>query len=139
MFTNNRQELRQYFFDVWKKVENKTPLIPLEEQVAAVIVEHPEYHNIFQTPEKFVDKDFSSELGETNPFLHMSLHLSIREQIQTNRPDGIKNIFQTLCKKMPAHDAEHCMMEILAEMIWQAQRHGKEPDQNLYLERLAQL
>ena len=92
-YSNDRQQLRQSFFDAWQKLQYKKPLSPLEMQIAQVIVDHPEYHQLFNHPDKYLDKDYLPEFGETNPFLHLSLHLSIRDQVSTNRPPGMKKIF----------------------------------------------
>lgn len=139
MFTNDRQQLRQFFFDTWRKHQNKLALIPLEEAIIQVLNQHPEYHHLFNHPDQLIDKDFSATLGEANPFLHLSLHLSLHEQLQTNRPNGITSVYQTLLKTKTAHDAEHLMMDVLAETLWDAQKNQTMPDESTYLTSLKTL
>jgi len=139
MLNQNRDSIRQMFFQAWKKHQQQQHLNNLEKQIVDVILQHPEYHFIFNQSEKYLTKDFFPELGETNPFLHLSLHLSIQEQINTNRPAGIKEIFTLLCKNKPTHDAEHLMIDCLAEMLWQAQRAQQMPDESIYLAKLKAL
>jgi len=131
-----RGELRQQYQKAWQKYQKGESLTPLEDSIANIIEAHPEYHKIFNTD---LAKDFHPELGETNPFLHMGLHLGLREQISTNRPAGIAEIYHTLCQKQSVHDTEHQMMDILAEMLWQAERSGQMPDESAYLAALKEL
>jgi hypothetical protein len=136
MFEEERNELRNKFFSAWQKHQNKLALEPLESEILTVILQHPEYFTILEHPEKFKEKDFAQE----NPFLHMSLHLALREQIKTNRPAGIYAIYQALCEKyMDALHAEHLMMECLENILWEAQRSGMAPDEKKYLENLKKL
>jgi hypothetical protein len=133
MFSQERDQLRKVFFDACRKHENKLPLEPLEAQVLDVILMHPEYHFYLTNQEAYQSKDFT----EGNPFLHMSLHISVREQISTNRPAGITLIYEKLCQRFgDTHLAEHHMADCLAEIIWQAQRDGTPPDEKNYLHRL---
>ena len=126
------------YADAWKKHCDKTPLTPLESQIAAVVEWHPEYHD--DVTSEVLDKDYSPDAGKTNPFLHMGLHLGIREQVATNRPPGIREVFSTLTVKTgDAHDAEHQMIDCLAETLWEAQGQNSPPDEQKYLERLHQL
>ncbi|MCW9012994.1 MAG: DUF1841 family protein [Gammaproteobacteria bacterium] len=130
MFGNDRNQLRKAYADAWQKFQQGHPLTPLEQQIADVIKEHPEYHKSLEN----IDKDFLPEAGQTNPFLHMGMHLGLREQLATNRPMGIRDIYQALTQKYKSsHDAEHDMMECLAEAMWQAQRQNTIPDETRYL------
>jgi len=130
MFGNDRQQLRKAYADAWEKFQQQQPMTPLEQQIAEVIKEHPEYHPSLQQ----LQTDYLPEDGQTNPFLHMGMHLGLREQLNTNRPAGILDCYQALCKKhQSSHDAEHDMMDCLAEAIWQAQRLGTTPDEIAYL------
>lgn len=132
MFSNNRDELRQFYIDSWQKFQNQQALNPLEQQIVAVIQAHPEYHaNLEQN--NSLQQDYFPEMGETNPFLHMGMHLGLREQLATNRPNGIQAIYQQLQKKHGDHEAEHQMMECLAEAIWSAQKNNAMPDEVAYL------
>jgi len=136
MFGTDRNQLRQMYKTAWEKFLQKQTLSALESQIAAVIQEHPEYQD-FVTQ---LNKDFLPELGQTNPFLHMGLHLGIREQIDTNRPVGIKPIFEQLIPLMgSAHDAEHSMIDCLAEAMWSSQSNNQPPDEAKYLTCLQSL
>jgi len=140
IFANqNRDQLRQMYVDAWHKHQNKLPLSPLEAQIADVIALHPEYQSLFDDAEKILDKDWTPEQGSTNPFLHMGLHLAIREQINTDRPAGIRAEYQRMLLKGQPHDVEHRMIECLAEALWNAQRSGRPPDENDYLAKLKSL
>ena len=126
------------YADAWKKRCDKTPMTTLEVQIAAVVEWHPEYQEDVMSDE--LDKDYTPDGGKTNPFLHMGLHLSIREQVATNRPPGIAGIFTTITSKSgDAHAAEHQMIDCLAETLWEAQSHNTAPDEQRYLERLQRL
>lgn len=137
MFQSNRSQLRRFFLEAWQRYESKQALTPLEQQIVAVLHAHPEYRQFLQ--EDKLEQEFFPEQGMANPFLHMSLHLGLQEQINTNRPQGIAEVYQQLCQKMTQHDAEHKMMDCLAETLWQAQRENKIPDENKYLEKLRTL
>jgi len=136
----NRDQLRRMYLDTWRKFTARAALEPLEAQVAAVIAEHPEYVQWLEAGEAALAAEFTPESGRQNPFLHMGLHLAIREQAATNRPQGIASIHATLSKRMgSAHAAEHAMLELLAETLWEAQRNGRPPDEQAYLEKLRKL
>ncbi len=125
------------YLDTWKKYTHRQPLEPLEAQVAAVIAEHPEYVAWLESGDAALAADFTPQGGRQNPFLHMGLHLAIREQVATNRPPGITAIHETLSKRMgDTHAAEHAMIEPLAETLWEAQRNGRTPNEFAYLEKL---
>jgi hypothetical protein len=133
IFGNDRNQLRKAYADAWQKFQQGLPMQPLEQQIAAVIKEHSEYHHLLND----LDSDFSPDMGETNPFLHMGMHLALREQLSTQRPAGINACFQALATKLGSqHDAEHEMMECLGEALWLAQRQGTMPDELAYLECL---
>ena len=133
MFGQDRTELRQMFFTSWKKHQDKQIMEPLEAVVAKIIELHPEYHSLLENQEA-VDKDYTPEMGETNPFLHMAMHISIQEQLSTKRPFGIEQIHQSMLKKIKdPHETEHVMMECLGKMLWEAQSQNRAPDENDYL------
>ena len=137
IFGQDRNELRQMYANAWKKHCEGEILSPLEAQIARVIEQHPEYHEAVSGD---LDKDFTVEQGETNPFLHMGLHLGIREQVATERPAGVGAIFERLAAKFADPlEAEHRMIDCLAETLWEAQRDNQPPDEAAYLERLRQL
>jgi hypothetical protein len=139
MLGNNRNELRQVYLSCWQLKKNKLPMDPMQEIVANIVALHPEYHDLLEN-EEIVDKDFSADTGESNPFLHMSMHIALHEQISTNRPAGINDCYQKLCVQHGSpHDAEHAMMECLGEALWLAQRNNTSPDEAAYLECLTKL
>lgn len=128
------------YLEAWRKFSAKQPLEPLEKQLAAVIAEHPEYVSWLEAGDAALGAEFTPEGGQQNPFLHMGLHLAIREQVATNRPAGIAEVHQKLAERLGgAHEAEHAMLEPLAETLWDAQRQGRMPDEQAYLERLRKL
>ena len=136
-FSNDRNQLRQYYLDVWNKARQNLPLDPLQQLIADVLREHPEYHSLLENQGTALDTDFLPENGQSNPFLHMGMHLALREQIATNRPRGITECFQALSAKLSGtHDAEHAMMECLAEALWQSQRYSLPFDEHHYLQNL---
>ena len=138
IFGEDRNELRKMYKDAWQKRCDESPLTPLEAQISDVVEWHPEYHGDVTSDE--LDKDYTPDGGQTNPFLHMGLHLGIREQVATNRPAGISGIFATLAGKLgDAHAAEHQMIDCLAETLWEAQSQNRAPDEQNYLQRLHQL
>ncbi len=138
IFGQDRNELRKMYADAWQKHCDKAPLSPLEAQIADVVAMHPEYHPDVTSDD--LDRDYTPDGGQTNPFLHMGLHLGIREQIATNRPAGIAAIHTHLAgKRGDAHAAEHEMIECLAETLWEAQSNNQPPDEARYLERLQSL
>ncbi|HID48297.1 MAG TPA: DUF1841 family protein [Chromatiales bacterium] len=139
MFEPDRNSLRQMFFSAWRKYQAGSPVEPLEAQLVEIIKQHPEYHALLADQEANIERDYSPELGETNPFLHMAMHLALQEQVTTGRPAGIAQLYAELVQGSPdPHEAEHEMMICLAEMIWQVQQHGTPPDEAAYLDCLRQ-
>ena len=133
MFNPTRDQARCFFFDAWQKFRVSQPLSDLEAIALELMQLHPEYHAIFDSPEHYVERDYFPESGEANPFLHLSLHLAIREQLPIDQPRGIAAHYRRLLEKTgSAHDAEHLIMDCLAEMIWQAQRQRTQPDPAIY-------
>lgn len=139
MFGQDRSQLRHMFFAAWHKYLAQQPLDPLEQIIASIVQQHPEYHALLQDEATNLDKDYMPEMGQTNPFLHMAMHIAIQEQLATQRPDGITECHKELLRtRRDAHEVEHQMMECLAEMMWQSQRQGTLPDETAYLECLHQ-
>ena len=135
-----REQLRRRYLSAWRRFTAREPLEPLEAQIAAVVAEHPEYIAWLDSGEEALAAEFTPESGRSNPFLHMGLHLAIREQVATDRPAGIARIHEQLTRRNgSAHAAEHVMIEPLAEALWSAQRSGRAPDEQAYLERLRRL
>jgi hypothetical protein len=136
---NNREEMRRHYLAAWQRRRDGLPLTPLDAQIADVIALHPEYQPLLEDPDALA-AEFTVEQGRINPFLHMGLHLGLREQLATRRPAGIEQVHARLATKLGStHDAEHRMIEVLAETLWEAQRAGRAPDEQRYLERLRQL
>jgi len=104
-----------------------------------VISEHPEYHQLLSDRERALAAEFSPDGGQSNPFLHMAMHLSLREQAATDRPSGIRDIHRQLCLRMGAVAGEHQMLECLGRVLWEAQRSGRMPDEQDYLECLRRI
>lgn len=139
LFRPSRDEVRDFFFDTWTKSKAKQTLTDLEKISLSVILMHPEYQAILDKPEQFKHQAYFPEFGETNPFLHMSLHLSILEQISINQPTGIATFYEKFkLKHQDEHHAQHDVLECLAETIWLAQRNNAGLDAEHYLQLLQQ-
>lgn len=135
----SRDALRATYKEAWRKHRERAPLQPLEAQIADVVAAHPEYQPLLESVDG-LEQEFVPEAGRENPFLHMGLHLALREQLSTDRPRGITAIQQRLTTSLgSAHAAEHRMIEVLATVLWEAQRRGQAADEALYLERLRHL
>lgn len=140
LFSNDRNAMRQFFKDAWQKKIKSQPLTALETIVSSVIALHPEYQNLIEKNNDNLDADYSPESGMSNPFLHMGMHISLQEQMQTDRPAGIRTVYQTLMKTVQdAHEVEHRMIECLATALWEAQSKNQMPDENRYLHCLQAL
>jgi hypothetical protein len=135
----SRSDFRNTYLQVWRKRKMGLLLEPLEAQIADVIAEHPEYADVLDDGERALEREYSPEDGQSNPFLHMALHLAIRDQVATDRPPGIRAAFDKLCRRRAKLDVEHILAEQLAEMIWQSQRTGLPPDEQVYLRRIRRL
>jgi hypothetical protein len=140
IFANSaKDELRQRYVDSWRRRRDGLPLEPLDAQIVDVIALHPEYHAVLED-EEYLSRPFTVEQGQINPFLHMGLHLALREQLGTDRPMGIQREYLRLGRAIgDAHEVEHRMIDVLAETLWDAQRAGRAPDEQVYLERLRRL
>jgi hypothetical protein len=137
MFNPTRDQARDLFFGTWQKYRAGEPLEGLEQTALDVILMHPEYQHILDQRERYLERDYLPESGELNPFLHMSLHLSIAEQLAIGQPHGIRELFQQIESRLGSrHDAIHAALECLAETVWQANRNQAPPDQQAYLECL---
>ncbi len=139
LFNPSRDEVRTFFFNAWTQFNAQKPLTDLEKIALSVMHMHPEYHAILSAPEQFKHQEYFPEFGETNPFLHMSLHLSVLEQISINQPIGIADIYAQLkLKHQNEHDAQHVILECLGEAIWHAQHNNTALDANYYVQLLQQ-
>lgn len=138
IFGQDQRELRKMYGDAWRKAQAGQPLTPLEAQIAAVIEDHPEYQDVVLRND--LDTPYTPDGGRTNPYLHMGLHLALRDQIATDRPSGIKSVFAAIAAR--AGDrmaAEHRAIDCLAETLWEAQSRNTAPDEQAYLEKLRRL
>ena len=134
MFGQDRNQLRQMYLDVWAKHKNAELMQPLEALIAEVITWHPEYHALLEQGEDTLHKDFLPEQGQSNPFMHMGMHIAIREQLNTDRPAGIVLAHKKLLLRLQdAHQADHQIMECLGQSLWDAQRNNTAPDESQYL------
>src|SRR5690606_5052876 len=133
MFNPSREQVRQFFTEAWRKRISGGVLTPLETMAADLAELHPEYQADLENPER-AQEDFSVEQGRTNPFLHLSMHLAINEQLSIDQPPGIKQAFEELLATHDAHDAAHIIMEALGEVVWEAQRLGQPLDSDKYID-----
>ncbi len=134
MFNPSREQVRRFFCDAWKKHLERLPLVGAEVTAADLAARHPEYHALLAHPDTALDQEWSPENGQMNPFLHLSLHLAIHEQVSIDQPPGIRGAFDALRLRMEAHDAEHVLLECLGETIWKAQREGQPMDALAYVD-----
>ena len=140
IFNPTREEVRRFFCDTWKKKLGNHILTPMETIAADWMAEHPQYHAVLEDTENALEQDYTPERGEANPFLHISMHLSISEQISIDQPPGIRPIAEQLTKKLGSkHEAQHQMMECLGQVMWEAQRAGTQLNPEQYLEALKSL
>ncbi|MGH8797439.1 MAG: DUF1841 family protein [Caldimonas sp.] len=134
MFTPSQQDVREFFCATQQKLRDQEPLTPLEALAADWIAEHPEYAADLADVEAARASTYPVEGGRTNPFLHLSMHLSISEQVSIDQPHGIKQACKLLSRRLgSAHAAQHEVMECLGEMIWESQRSGRPPDGDRYI------
>ena len=137
MQATERARLRQVFFDAWRRHRTGAPLEGIEHLVVKTAHRHPEYQPLLEDPDAQLDRDYNPALGQINPFLHLSLHLAIEEQLSIDQPHGIRAHYDRLRLRLAdEHAAQHVMMECLAEILWQAQRNNAAPDNERYLECL---
>ena len=133
-YSHDRTQLRNTYFSVWDKMQCQHPLSTLEADIANVIDGHTEYHYIFANKEHYLDAEYTPQQGTPNPFLHMSLHLALREQLSTNRPKGITSLYRKALQKLGTeHATEHLMMEALSESLWIMQDQQQPISDNAYL------
>jgi hypothetical protein len=141
MGSEDRRTVRQFFLHCWRMQQQGGPLEPLERLVAEVINQHPEYHPLLERGEAGIEQDFPPDQGLANPFLHMGMHISLREQLLSDRPQGIRDLYHRLMAQQDrdAHRTEHFMMDCLGHSLWEGQRNQQPPDEQRYLHCLRQL
>jgi hypothetical protein len=137
---SDRDQLRRAWLEAWRKQRLGLPLEPLEAQLTDVIAVHPEYHALLEAGPEAAARDWTPEGGETNPFLHMGLHMAVREGVATDRPPGLRAAFLAVAAESASpHEAEHRLLDCLAETLWEAQRDRRAPDEAAFLERVRRL
>lgn len=135
LFNPSRDDVRRFFCETWRKHRERLPLTPLETIAMDWAIEHPEYHGDLDSPDRALAADYSIEAGQSNPFLHLAMHLAIAEQLQIDQPPGIRAAHDALARRLDSqHEAAHRIMDCLGETIWRAQRNGTEPDGEAYLD-----
>ncbi len=134
MFNPSKDEVRRFFCETWRKTQAGEVLTPLEAIARDWLLQHPEYHDELSDPEAAQAADYDIGKGQSNPFLHLSMHLSITEQVSIDQPPGIRSAYQSLAASRGEHEAQHEVMECLGEMLWTAQRNGTPPDGDVYIE-----
>ena len=136
MFSQDRKKQREFLAHSWQKYTSNKPLEPLEEQLVSIIEDHPEYYDLIAN----IESEYFPEHGEVNPFLHINLHLALRDQLSLNQPKGVREIHQKLIKHYTdSHEVEHLMMECIAEMIYISQKNNTIMDQENYLNCITSL
>jgi len=137
MFSPTRDQSRRFFIDAWRKYGEGLPLTPLEHIAADLVGIHPEYHALLATREEALTREWVPEQGDGNPFLHLSLHLAIEEQLSIDQPPGLRAAFEALLARHgERHAALHEVLECLGEIVWRAQRDQAAPDGVAYLDCL---
>ncbi|MDS4016474.1 MAG: DUF1841 family protein [Candidatus Accumulibacter sp.] len=134
MFNPTRAQVREFFCAAWRKHRERSLLEGAEATAVDVIIRHPEYHALLADPELAAAQEYLPEGGQLNPFLHLSLHLAIAEQLSIDQPPGIRAAFQALAARLDPHAAEHRILECLGEALWRAQRERTTIDAVAYLE-----
>jgi hypothetical protein len=135
----SREQLRAQYVDAWRKGREGLPLSPLEAMICDVVALHGEYHVLLEDAERAAGFEPDAAQAAQNPFLHMGLHLAIREQISIDRPAGIRETAGRLRARFGDHQGEHALMQVLGETLWEAQRSGRAPDERDYLLRARRL
>ena len=134
MFNPSRDEVRRFFLGAWSKFRGQAPLEGLEKVAVGIMALHPEFHPLLDGGDAAVERDFDPEGGELNPFLHLSLHLAVAEQVAIDQPRGIRTLHTQLQAAHGEHAALHALLECLGEAVWKAQRTGSPPDEAAYLD-----
>lgn len=134
MFNPSREQVRRFFCDAWKKHVDRLPLAGAEVTAVDIVARHPEYRDLLEDTDGALEKEWTPEAGQMNPFLHLSLHLAISEQVSIDQPPGIRAAYEALRSRLDPHAAEHVILECLGETLWRSQREGRPMDAQAYLE-----
>ncbi|MDQ7990300.1 MAG: DUF1841 family protein [Candidatus Dactylopiibacterium sp.] len=137
MFNPSRDQVRQFFVDAWRKHRDREALSPMEDIAAELVFQHPEYQPLLESPDA-LERDFRPEDGQVNPFLHLSLHLAIHEQLSIDQPPGIRAAYDERLRRHAGerHAALHDVLEALGETLFEAQRSGKSLDGAVYVDNI---
>jgi hypothetical protein len=137
IFSPSRAAVRDFFFETWRKHREHAPLTGLEPTAVDIMLMHTEYHAALEHPAEAAEREYAPEDGNSNPFLHLSLHLAIEEQLSIDQPQGIRAEFERIAQaRGDRHEALHAVLDCLGEALWRAQRAGGAPDGAAYLECL---
>ncbi|MDT3735976.1 MAG: DUF1841 family protein [Denitratisoma sp.] len=135
MFNPSRDQARRFFIEAWRKHRAKEVVSPLEDAAIRLVAQHPEYHGLLDDGEAALAREWTPESGEANPFLHLSLHLAIEEQLSIDQPPGLRAAFEALLARSgDRHAALHGVLECLGEAMWRAQKSQSPPDGEAYVE-----
>ncbi|MHB8536115.1 MAG: DUF1841 family protein [Sulfuricaulis sp.] len=138
--TPDRGQTREVFFRAWRAWRAGQPLDGVEKLIVDVTLRHPEYHALLDRPEALRERDYFPESGETNPFLHLGMHVAIEEQLAIGQPAGIREHYRAMLARLPdEHAVQHRMMDCLGEMLWQANRRATAPQETVYLDCLRRM
>ncbi|MDY0106114.1 MAG: DUF1841 family protein [Giesbergeria sp.] len=134
MFNPTQADVRRFFCAVHAKAQASQPMEAIETLASLWITEHPEYHAELSDLDTALARNYDAEPERTNPFLHLSMHLSISEQCSIDQPRGIRQAVELLSRRLDSlHDAHHAAMECLGQMLWESQRSGRPPDGDAYV------
>lgn len=137
MYNPTREQARQFFIDAWRKQCERLPLTQLEAIAADLVQHHPEYHAVIEDPDSALDRDWTPEMGQTNPFLHLSLHLAIEEHLSIDQPHGLRAAFEAHFARLgDRHQALHIVLDALAETLWRSQHDRAPLDGAAYVDRV---
>ena len=135
MFNPSQADVRRFLCAVHAKTLSGAPMEAIETLASLWIAEHPEYHADFSNVDAALERMYEVKDGKTNPFLHLSMHLSVSEQCSIDQPRGIRQAVELLTAKRDSlHDAHHETMDALGQMIWESQRSGRPPDGHAYID-----
>ncbi len=136
MFNPSREQARRFFIDAWHKYNTPGGVpTPLEIMAAEIVALHPEYHDLLANAEAALEQEWAADSGQLNPFLHLSLHLAVEEQLSIDQPPGLRAAFNALLHKLQdRHEALHDVLDCLGEIVWKAQRNRTPPDGEAYLD-----
>lgn len=134
MFAPSQNDVRTFFCEAWRKHRAGEPLSAMDTLAAQWTERHPEYHADLADLEAALAAVYTVDAGRTNPFLHLSMHLSISEQVSIDQPRGIRQAVELLTARLDSlHDAHHATMDCLGQMLWESQRAGRPPDGDAYI------